>query len=636
MQVILLSLPWADQRYPSAGLGALSAFLKARRPDWNVICEHPFIEPLSWDPQAYVAISNMDFEGELIYASLIYQDYAGAVERIASYWETLPEDVLLGRYVRSSGKSALEILNELRPRLEAHIDRLVASRTWDGAVVGLTNSGAQLFANVLFAQRLKSVCSDVTVVFGGPTVSPPTIADSVLATYPSVDFVVHGEGELPLLALVDQIAAEGREAALASAEPPKGVGSRLRPAARAGQWQVQNIDELPTPDHDSFYRDKRFGVEAVVPIEGSRGCWWVRSDRDTCQFCNMNIQWNGYRQKSARRIAEEIAELSARYEHPRFAFVDNILRVKGFDAFVDELAALPIDLFFFYEARAHITPDMILRLVEIGLRGVQFGLEGLSTSFLRRIKKGTTTLMNLQVMKTCSELKIRSLSNLIVGFPGSTAEEVAETVAVIERFAFAYQPARVAGFELGIDSTVQLYPDEFHVSNLRNADRYGEVIPPGPMSTLRTYQLSCEHHRTADWKPVGNKVREWHDWYDNKRVRFEYLDGGAFLHILRRRPHQAQETINLSGDEAEIYRFCLRARQRSEIHRTLRQLSPQRIDEVLASLVDRDLTYQEGNRFLSLALAPDPYIAMRRIRRQASAAEPIEGERDNRVQLTVI
>lgn len=630
MHVILLSLPWADARYPSAALGALTAYLELHRPDWEVACEHPCLELLSWDRTAYVAISQMDFEGELVYASLLYPELEGSVERLAAYWQSLPETNLLGRYLHANGKTALQFLSELRPRLDAHIDRIVASRSWDDAVVGLTNSGSQLFANLLFAKRLKQACPGVTIVLGGPTVSAPTIGDSVLATYPFVDFIVHGEGERPLLALIDQIEAYGPGATVESSALPKGVGSRRRPVAEAGQWQIENLDELPAPNHDSFYFNTPYLPKASVPIEASRGCWWVRSDRHTCQFCNLNIQWAGYRQKSAQRISQELSELARRYNLHRFTFVDNILRVRGFDELVDELAAIPIDLSFFYEARAHITPEMILRLVEAGMRGVQFGLEGLSTTFLRRINKGTTAIMNLQVMKICAELKVNSVSNLIVDFPGATRQEVDETVSVIERFAFAYQPALVAGFELGIDSTVQRYPEEFGLTELRNHERYAQVIPPEVLATLKTYQLSWSNTPEAsvtDWQPVKARVNDWVRWCRTNQVRFDYLDGGTFLNIIRQRPNAALETIRLPEDEAKVYRFCLRTRLRSEIHRRLasESLSIEKIDATLAGLAARDLIFQEGNHFLSLAKAPDPYIAMRRIRREAAEDRAARG-----------
>ena len=42
---------------------------------------------------------------------------------------------------------------------------------------------------------------------------------------------------------------------------------------------------------------------------------------------------------------------------------------------------------------------------------MQFGIEGLSSAFLRRIGTGTTVLQNLEVMKTCQELEIDNLAN---------------------------------------------------------------------------------------------------------------------------------------------------------------------------------------------------------------------------------
>ena len=56
------------------------------------------------------------------------------------------------------------------------------------------------------------------------------------------------------------------------------------------------------------------------------------------------------------------------------------------------LAAHGKDYVLFYELRANLSPYELLCMEEGGLRYVQFGIESLSSSYLKRIGKGTTTI----------------------------------------------------------------------------------------------------------------------------------------------------------------------------------------------------------------------------------------------------
>jgi hypothetical protein len=445
-------------------------------------------------------------------------------------------------------------------------------------------------------------------------VSPATIADSILKTFPAIDYIVRGEGEQPLVALLQQIEQRAPHPRIT------GVATREQPAAGSGMWQVRDLDSLPTPDFDAFYARVPSTGQAVLPIEGSRGCWWDRttkSPKATCNFCNLNVQWDGFRQKSAPRIASEMRELASRYRAAHFAFLDNIVRLRGFDEFVDALRGLDLDARIFHEARANLRPYDLLRFREAGLRAVQFGLEGLSNSVLKRINKGTSVIMNLEVMKTCAELGIRSHSNLIIDFPSSTQAEVDETLDIIDRYACAYEPPAIAGFELGIDSVVARFPEQFGITRLRNHDRYADVIPADTLAGLQLFQLSFDAVAApVNWWPVVERVEEWRA--DYKPHPLWYQDGGSFLHVFRHRPGRPMQTIELLGNSARLYRFCLQIRTRSEIDAAFGGQGDSAF-ELLGPMIDQSIVYQEGERFLALAVAPDPMMAARRIRQHASA-----------------
>lgn len=613
MKVRLIALPWNQYWLPQAALGALSAYLKRAEPSWDVRAEHAFLDVAQEQPALYAAVASHDFEGERVYASLMYRS---DVAPIASLWRGLGTDSKLGAYLARTGRDPTEVIAELHERLDRHLDALVDAGDWDGAVVGLSTSFSQLFGSLLLADRIKARAPSAVVVLGGSTVSPAAIADSILATYPAVDYIIRGEGELALHALIQRVAAGGGGAL------PGGVVDRATAAATTRFWQVADLDALPPPDYDSFYdRAGPTGGRMVLPIEGSRGCWWdrtTRSAKSTCTFCNLNVQWSSYRAKSPTRIASEMHALASRYRTTYFNFLDNIVRHRGYDELIAAIDELGIDAQIFHEARANLRPADILRFYEVGLRVAQFGLEGLSSRFLKRINKGTTTIMNLEVMKTCAELGIESQSNLIVGFPGATQAEVAETLEAIDRYAFAYPPTNIAGFELGIDNVVHRFPEEYGVTDIRNHDRYAGVLPAAVLAKLVTFQFSYETTGdVADWGPVVRRVRRWTEEYRPHPLWYQH--GGEFLHVFRKRPDARLETFELTGLEATLYHHCLEIRSREEID-AFAGADRSDVDAVLERLVRDDLMYREGNRHLALATAPTPAVAARRIHRQARGA----------------
>ena len=332
--------------------------------------------------RAVPAIAASDIEGERLYATLLYPD---GEKRLVEYWERLTRRTQLGEhlaFLQRRGHKIAAIVSRLRTQLGDHLDTLVTRNDWRDCVVGLTTSFSQLFPNLLFAKRLKESGAEAPVVLGGSTVSPATIADSILNTYPFVDFIVRGEGEQPLVARCSRSSAARQPSPSPAWLPaPTPAGGRM--------WQVADLDSLPVPNFDAFYARVPSAGQAVLPIEAhaAAGGSHHQAAQGHLQLLQPQRAVGWLSSKSATRIASEMRELSARHHATHFTFLDNIVRLRGFDEFVDALRALDLDARIFHEARANLRPYDLLRFREAGLRAVQFGLEGLSNSFLKRINR---------------------------------------------------------------------------------------------------------------------------------------------------------------------------------------------------------------------------------------------------------
>jgi ribosomal peptide maturation radical SAM protein 1 len=476
----------------------------------------------------------------------------------------------------------------------------------------------------------------VLTFLGGSTVSA-RVGPSLLAEYPFVDFIVQGEGELPLVALLDAIAAGNPEAA---ASKP-GALSRARAAQHpngVALWEVPKMDDLPLPDYDEYVeRAEEHGIDWWLPVEGSRGCWWDRTKRtgdpkNTCYFCNLNVQWGGYREKSIPKLAAEMDALSERYQVLKVFFLDNIIRSKGVVDLAEAFRALGKDFSIFYEMRANVQPVELVALWEAGLRATQFGVEGLSTSFLRRIGKGTTLLQNLSVMRTCTELGIRNGANLIIDFPGSTAEEVAETCEAIASYTLSFEPLRTSRFGLGVASTIDALREEFGLVEVRSADTYRRGLPDDVWNRLQlfdlSYTLACPG---ADWAPVQEACKRWTALHEARRGHLlQYRDGGSFIVIEDLRFGDFRSGT-FTGLQRDLYLYCMEIRTREQMARRFAECaSAEDIDEALAQFVEYKVAARENDRYLALAVASSPHLAVQRIR--AAAAEHARSRAETRAE----
>lgn len=609
-RLALIAMPWSAHARPSAALGALSAYVAREVPDVEVVVRSEYAHlagAVGFELYEAMSLDCYDI-GEQIYMAQVYPERRLPVREAFVAWGPAgfrgkpPGEVVAG------AESWGDAYDWIEAALHAHVEE-AAERLRGIDVLGLTTSFGQLFANVALARAVKARSPETIVVLGGSTVSG-RVGPSILAEYECIDFVVQGEGERPLVALLQS--KEGGPL------PPQGILSRgdAKPAAL---WEVDRLDDLPVPDYDEYAAlALERGIDWWIPVEGSRGCWWDRTKRagnpkSTCYFCNLNVQWNGYREKSVTRVVEELDELSDRYANTNVYFLDNIIRARGVTDLANAISGLEKDFSIFYEMRANVSPMEILLLWESGLSSTQFGIEALSNAVLKRIGKGTTVMQNLQVMRTCEELGVANYANVMIDFPGCTAEDVEETRRAIRDYAIVYRPCDVTRFHLGVESTVDQLRSEFGVTNVRNTDKARAGLPEPVFRRLHLLDLSFDRSVLVDWSSVEEACAAW-----KKRHRdvggplLQYQDGRSFLRVEDRR--SGYNLVTFDGLHREIYLACMEARRRDELVAHFAGVSERDVDEVLGEFVDASLMYREGNRYLSLATASRPAIAARRMR----------------------
>lgn len=599
--VVLVAPPWALFNRPAVQLGTLKAYLQSQIPGITVVCRYFYLqiaEALGYP--LYRTVSEHTWAAESLYAALLYPERRKAARRV------------FDREARRHAELRRIDFTAVTETLEELTEACIAQVDWRRfGIAGFSICFCQLTAALYLIRRIKQQVPELEVVAGGSTLIGRE-HETFFNAFPEIDAFVYGEGERPLAALIRRRIKPDTAAlssALATRETP--------PSAVLSFDQISDLNTLPGPDYDEYFQilnqmapSGRFFP--VLPIEASRGCWWrTRKDREQgCAFCNLNLQWAGYRTKTPARIAGEIDVLTSRHQTLAVAFADNLLPLRPGRAVFAGISELGKDLKLFGEIRA-TTPGAVLRQMQrAGVEEVQVGIEAMSTRLLQKLNKGTTAIQNLQVMRHCAELKIRNNANLILYFPGSDDEDVSETLRTLA-WALPFQPLRCVHFWLGYGSPVYEAAEQYGIRAVFNHPHYASLFPPEIARSLKWMIQAYRGDRIEQrrrWKPVKEKVKEWKRTYEQIQHRYpgepalSYRDGGDFMIIRELHPQGDPFTHRLTGASREIYCFCRRHRGFKKIARTFPRIQSGQLKAFLTMMCDKKLMFEERDRYLSLAV----------------------------------
>lgn len=608
LRLALIAMPWTLFNRPSIQLGVLKAYLEKTTRWLEVETFHPYLEIASKvGTRAYHWISQDMWLSEALYGIILFPELENKAR------------LLIKKKLRKAEPDIRTTfdLDRVLTIIREQIAQWIRQHDWGRYLLtGFSVSANQLLSSLAAARLIKSVRPQAPIVFGGSSCAQ-NIGFSLLRNFSQIDYIVSGEGELPLLRLCEFLANR-------SGELPPGIlaGTRgdsnmppssYRPVPPPSE-QLDNLEGMPVPDYRNYYRDLRIWFKdepfiPILPVEFSRGCWWRK-----CAFCNLNLQWRGYRQRRHSQVLGEIITLADRHASLDFAFTDNVLPPKESTRFFEKIADLNRDFRFFGEIRADTQAKGRRQHFKTystgGLTSIQVGIEALSNTLLTKMGKGTSVLENIAAMKDALQYSIKLDGNLITEFPGSSRDEVEETIHNLD-FVLPYHPLAIAAFFLGAGSPVDKDPRKYGIQAVK-PHRHSTRIFPGPiLDRLDLLIKDYRGDRTAQrklWRPVAQKVEAWHDFY-RRRGRsaldmppLSYRDGGSYIIIRQELPQRPTMHHRLRKLSREIYLFCGEARDENEIKTRFAAIDTDRLVTFLDSLVRKRLMLKDNGRYLSLAV----------------------------------
>ena len=583
LKIALVSMPWSAFNRPSIQLGALKSFVE-QETSAQVRCYHPCLETAkSIGTDLYHHISLNSWISEALYGAIIFPERRDEIRKLVVKEQ-------------SRGKIVFDF-DQVVDDLQNQLNEWLAGVDWQGFdLVGFSLCFNQILASLAASILLKERCKKLPIVFGGSSCFPE-MAEGLFRHFP-IDYMIVGEGEEALVSLVAHLAGDGilNNRVLAASD-----GSSM-----AEDLCQINMAELPIPDYRDYFKEvsRVFSGQTFIPsipLEFSRGCWWGK-----CVFCNLNLQWQGYRHKSVRRMIEEVESLSQTHESLDFFFTDNVLPYKDGREFFNKVPKQSYS--FFAEIRANQGGDYLADCSRGGLDIVQAGIEAFSNSLLQKLDKGTSVIDNVAIMRDGVACGVLVEGNLIIDFPGSTAGEVAETLDCLE-YVWPYNPLSTASFFLGHGSPMAEAPRDYSIltatHHINNKKIFPEKIIKDLPMMIKGYRGDQGRQRRL-WSPVVAKVRQWQSFHKNRgrgeRSLLSWRDGGNFLIIRQQLADGRVLHHRIRGLSRRIYLFCQQVKTMAELEQQFNGLDKGKLLAFIDSLADKRLMFRQEDRVLALAV----------------------------------
>jgi ribosomal peptide maturation radical SAM protein 1 len=603
MDVVFAVLPFADVERPAIGVSLLKAEVEGLGFSSKVLY-------LNFDLAEMIGIELCGFiseslpadtlVGEWFFADLLFGDRIpdplDYVAKILSF----NADVDITRRIVDARKHRAQFLERAMSRFMQLKPR----------VVGFTTTFHQTCACLLLAQRLKRQSNPPFIVFGGANCEGE-MGLELLRRFDFIDYVCTREGDVAFPLLLENLLRQQKFVAI------PGMVRQGESTVLTTPDLVRDLNSLPIPDYaDYFERVAESPLAGTFKsdllIETSRGCWW--GAKHHCTFCGLNGDTMEFRRKSPQRAYEEMKFLSAKYGVKRINCVDNILDTRLIPTLFPMLVEGGLDLELFYEVKANLRYDQLELMRAGGVTSVQPGIESFSDRILSLMEKGSTGLMNIQLLRWCEELGILPAWNILSGFPGEAPADYEWTAQLLPRLTHLQPPSACSPIRLDRFSPFFTRAQRFGFEGIRPSPAYYYVYPFGRREMARlAYFFDFDYADGRNPRTyLVNVRREVDNWYmlrnpstkpeDYPRLDAKCVDDGALL-ITDTRPCAPAPSHVLTGSEAQVLLACDHYQSFTVLARQFRPaLDEIKLRDLLASLESQALLVSQNNKYVALPI----------------------------------
>ncbi len=266
---------------------------------------------------------------------------------------------------------------------------------------------------------------DVAIVVGGP--HPSAVPEDTLQRVPSIDYVVSGEGEYPMLRLVQALESGGDPDTVA------GVWTRVNgnPTLCTPQTNISTLDELPFParhllDMQKYGTRMPSTMDKCTTLLTSRGC------PARCIFCTRDWFSRKTRMHSPEYMVAEIEEIFARHGKQGIIFQDDTftLSKKRVHALCDLILEKGLEFEWLATTRVDcLDKELMIAMQAAGCKVLTFGAESMIQTTLDWLRKDFTTDQVRQAVDWANEIDLTVRCTYLLGVGEETEKDLMKSIA---------------------------------------------------------------------------------------------------------------------------------------------------------------------------------------------------------------